>query len=298
MIAGFLFLASPVFLSSQSNDGPPSDLIGRLTGASRQGVRSGVFACGQETADYQQNRELADALVRKGTEALRDIETALGAIENHGQESKFAANANWLLVAYARIKGPAAFPRLRAMADNPHFEFLRFALDYSAAISLDLTSFVSSSEVLGIPMLCELVQEPRDTLNQFVAAWEKGVRHYLEASLGPEAKAALQSLMGNRTWANMRARIWPGSASQNVAVGYKFETPGWWSEREPQFQVDLATRIPADPDINTRFTNEAGISCGSMILRFSRSNGFPVAYHVDNVDIEHLLRLISSCAEK
>src|SRR5579862_7855880 len=200
MIAGFLLLASPVCLSSQSNDGPPSDLIERLTGANRQGVGFGVFTCGRETADYQQDRELADALVRKGTAALRDIEAALGAIENGGQESKFALNADWLLIAYARIKGPAALPRLRAMADNPHFGFLRFALDYSAAISLDLTSFVSSSQALGIPMLCQPVQEPRDTLNQFVAAWEKADRHYLEASLGPKAKAALQSLMGNRTW--------------------------------------------------------------------------------------------------
>jgi hypothetical protein len=300
VISGVLLLAAIFCANGQSTDASPSDLIKLLTrsdGQNEYGLRID-FSCGQAWADDQRNRKLADALVKNGVSALPDIEKALDAIGDYGEQSKFAVNAQWLLEAYARIKGHFAFPRLRAMLDNRHFAFLQFALDDSVATSLGLTSFLSASRLLGVPRSCNPIQEPRDTLDQFVVAWVRGDRQYLEATLGPEAKAALQSLIGNRTWASVRAGMWRGRSGHNVAVGYRFETAGWWSEREQPLQVRLDTRSPVNPEVDTAFTNASGVECGRRRVKFVKSGGVRVSYLIVNSDPEDLLQLITSCAAK
>lgn len=299
IMSGLLLLAAISCVNGgQSTDGSPADLINLLTQPAHLS-ESIFFSCGQAWADYQRNRKLADALVKHGASALPDIERALDAIGNYSEKSKFAVNAQWLLEAYARIKGPSAFPSLRAMSDNRHFAFLQFALDNSIATSLGLTSFLSASRLLGVPRSCNPIEEPRDTLDQFVVAWVRGDRQYLEATLGPEAKAALQSLIGNRTWTSMRAAMWRGKSVHNVAVGYRFETSGWWSEREQPLQVRLDTRSPVNPDVDTVFTNALGVECGRRRVRFVKTGEvIRVSYVIDTADPEDLLRLITSCAAK
>ena len=56
--------------------------------------------------------------------------------------SKFATNSGWLLLAYARIRGEDAYPKLMAMTRFDRLRFLRPSLDRAIALSLGLTSFV------------------------------------------------------------------------------------------------------------------------------------------------------------
>jgi hypothetical protein len=292
-----LLLTAVFCANGQSTDASSADLINLLTQPARLS-ESISFSCGRARADYQRNRRLADALVNNGVSALPDIERALDSIGHYGDKSKFAVNAQWLLEAYARIKGRSAFRRLHAMSDNPHFAFLQFALDNSVATSLALKSFLPASQPLGVPRLCNLIQEPRDTLDQFVVAWLRSDRQYLEATLGPNAKPALQSWIGERTWASVRAGMWRGRSGHNVAVGYRFETAGWWSEREQPLQVRLDTRSPVNPEVDTAFTNASGLECGRRRVKFVKSGGVRVSYLIVNSDPEDLLQLITSCAAK
>ena len=136
---------------------------------------------------------------------------------------------------------------------------------------------------------------PRDVLDQFILAWERNDQQWVEASLGPNAKAALQSLLNGRTWAKMRAELWRGKSDGRVAVGYRFVDSGWWSEREQPLPINLDARKPANPE--TLFTNSSGGECGRHSVRFlDADEGNHTIYRVDNPDLGDLLHVISSCA--
>src|SRR5262249_28332706 len=135
-----------------------------------------VFSCGLWNAD----RAAAQSLAKFGTRAATEIEQALDSIERRGRSSEFAVSAGWLLIAYARIKGPAAFSRLREMRSNPGLRFLALSLDESAALSLGVTSYVSSfREPLPVTH-CDRESDPRDGLDQFILAWERNDPSRLE----------------------------------------------------------------------------------------------------------------------
>ena len=283
-------------INGQTTEQPTSDLIKRLTYQSTDSLALGLFRCGRAFAADQENRIIADALVDRGTLALPDIERALSTIKKDGESSQFAYNSEWLLEVYARIRGRAAFPRLRAMTRIPRLGFLKSGISNAIAISLGLTSYVYASQPLGVPKMCSLVLEPADILNQLVLAWQKDNRQYLEASLAPRAKIALQSFMGNGTWESLRAQLWQGMPSDDVAVGFRFETSGWWSAREQPLQIHLDTRIPSNPKINTVFTTKGGVECASEQVEFAQSGDIHISYLVNNSDITRLLRAIASCA--
>jgi hypothetical protein len=90
-------------------------------------------------------RPLATALVDLGRPAIADIENALDSVGAKGAASPYAYRAGWLAMAYAKIVGPAAFPRLRRMKSGSpmHQNDLQTAI----AIALGLTSYVDGASV-------------------------------------------------------------------------------------------------------------------------------------------------------
>jgi hypothetical protein len=197
----FAFLASGLQGrgSSQAQQESPRDLVMFLTCQSDRPGKApflmGISSCGSATADYS----AAKSLARWGTAAIPDIEAALNSIEQHGESSEFALGAEWLLAAYAQIQGSAAYPRLRRMMRDPALGFLRIDLDGAAAISLGLTSYLSSSREPARMFHCLRGPQPRDALDQLILAWQRDDRSWLEGSLGPAARAALDSLLKGRT---------------------------------------------------------------------------------------------------
>jgi hypothetical protein len=254
-------------------------------------------------------RATAKALVQLGASASSALDEVLDSIERNGERSEFAYNGKWLLYAYAKIKGPAAFPRLKAMISNPTLGFLGAAQDQSIALSLALTSYVSGFHppdalrmVDGRVFFCR-PQEPRDALDQLIAAWESGDRRALEAVLGQNAKITLATLPDSKTWEEMRADIWHGKTSTDVAVGYRFKFSALWSEAEETLEEKSGysnlTTNARDVALETELKDNSGNDCRTVRVNFTRTAvARSSMYLVDNVDLPDLLRSITFCATR
>jgi len=263
-----------------------------------------TFDCGQSIKLAQEDRGTAVALAALGSSAASDIEGVLDSMVSVQQHS-LAASTGWLLYAYAKVMGPAAYPRLRSMASNSNFSAFQYTLDNSIALSLGLTSYVSPFRVPTRTFRCR-AQEPRDALDQLIVAWERNDRPWLSASLGPAAKAALKRLLKRKSWGAMRAELWHGKSGNGDAIGYRFETSGPWSEPEETLDEALArerisvdlSRVPADPKLDTAFKSKPGRDCEEHRIDFLTTRD-PIGramYLVNNSDLGDLLGLIASCS--
>jgi hypothetical protein len=286
---------------SQERERSASELIKRLTHQTDRPSGLGVSfgTCGSFGYVAAQDRSTVQSLVKLGASALPDIEVAFDSIENRGPASPFSYNAHWLLYAYAKIKGPEAFLRLREMRSDSQFMAYGSALDDSAALSLALTSYVSIWR-RGIDVSCRSPQ-PRDALDQMILAWERGDQALLERTLGPHARAALSSLLEDRTWDALRTQLWTAKPSDRIAVGYRFDVQGPWSQPletlEDRKPIDDVQEVE-EPELDTLFKDGSGKDCGRTRILFL-SPGFDSpnsSYLVDNADIGALLGLISRCA--
>jgi hypothetical protein len=292
----------------------PVDLIKFLTYQSVRPVslarEFGAFSCGSADAEGREDRAAAASLVKLGSSAIPSLEGAFDSLEEQGRRSEFSTGAAWLFYAYAKIEGPTALLRLRRMISNPGLNFLQPSLDYAVALSLGLTSYVSSSRQIpaGEMIYCD-GEMPRDTLDELVLAWERNNRSALEASLGPNARVALQSLLDKgRSWAAVRADLWRGKSGSDVAMGYRFDIAGRWAkpaetleqEQEEQAVVDVGRR-PVNLQFDTLLKGSSGGDCGRHAIKFLRSQStgsFVAKYLVDNSDLGDLLRSIAACAAR
>ena len=266
----------------QSAEKSPSDLIREM--AQRPPVIAG--SCGEFYHAAERDHADLESLVLFGASAIPVVEAALDSIDQKGQDSEFKNIGSSLLIADARLKGAAAFPRLREMRGDPRFAE-NIALDTAAAISLGLTSYVrvvsyyrqwiTADTLRGLRRsgndACSSPLTPQQALDFMILAWEKGDRALLEESLGPNARAALDSLLREKdgVWDYMRTRLWRITLTDKVAVGYRFGGP--------------------DGVFDIVFKDGAGKDCGRRRIRFLSPD-----LEIDNPDIEDLLSLISHCA--
>ncbi len=217
-----------------------AELIGYLTGPSSLEAQTVIDnPCGCVRAE----RRDALALASLGDAALPEIEKVLNKVDS-GRGTLIGLS--WLELAHARIKGPAAYERLRGLelnsktgSDGPFgFDSGRRNLDGAIALSLGLTSFVSA---LGSPsvvhaepfraLLCGKGEQPRVALDAFIKALERNDDFSFQARLGPDAKAALDSILKNETWSELRAGLLrEGKPLSDFAIGYLFDAAGPWSE--------------------------------------------------------------------
>ncbi len=256
----------------------------------------------------ERNRALANSLVALGSAAVPDLNSALDLIERQGQETLLTWNARWLLFAYAKIRGPKAYERLRTMADNPRLRFLSGDLDNSLALAIGLTSYVSASRVAHHSIGFQV--EPRYQLDAMILAWMHGNRTEMEEGLGPNARSSLKSLLAKRSWVDLEHQMWHGAPRSDAAIDYRFEIPGDWSQPEETLDQGLQDRrhhvklyeFPAEPKLVTQFVDKTGNNCVRREIRFVRSPAEPggtiMKYVVDDSDMEGLLRTISECGKR
>jgi hypothetical protein len=296
---------------SQLGDQSAVGLIRYLTyqsGRPGKAQREALFECGMDIAAARQDRKAANSLVKLGASAVPDIEMALDSMEKRGPQSPFIFNGSWLLIAYARIMGTAAYPRLQGMIGNPRLREYEYFLDTAAAISLGLTSYVDGfGEGYGVGVTC-WAKEPRDALDRLILAWERNDRASLEDSLGPRAKSALRSLLKDQTWRQLRSKLWHDWTGRGVAMGYRFDTPGPWAQPRETLDESLAaartnldtSRLTVDPKLDAVLSNKSGRDCGRQRVQFLTSEDslfhFLPMYLVDSSDLGNLLRSISACA--
>jgi hypothetical protein len=242
----------------------------------------------------ERQRPRAESLVRLGTSALPDIESALDSLENQGERSEVYPGANWLFFAYAKIKGPAALPRLHGLLGNHRLRGSGQAISMAVSLALGLTSYVPSS-LRPVALSCG-PEEPRDTLDQLILAWETGDRNRFEAILGPRATASFRSL---GSWDGARAELWHHPRGALVAMGYRFAGSSPYSEPQVTFEGSAARDVPLRPSGNpimeTSFVNGTGYAYGVLRLDFQGTTEF-AKYQIENDDISGLLRLIDLCA--
>jgi hypothetical protein len=256
------------------------------------------------------DRAVANALVAMGRVAVDDLDAAFDQVDRPGQKTSIAWNLRWLLFAYARIQGPAASQRLRAMVADPRFESLGDSLDNSLAIAFILTSYVSASRVWH-PFICCRSEEPRHSLDRLILAWMQNDRSRIEDELGPKARAALDLLLANHSWLAWRSKIWGDLSKPDAAMGFRFwlAASDDWSKPEETLDQGLQDRrrapngeqFPPDASLLTEFADRMGKDCGERrtirFVRVPRSGSDPrVKYVVDDEDLEGLLGAITVCA--
>jgi hypothetical protein len=254
----------------------------------------------------ERDRAAANSLVALGPAAIPDLEAAFDRI---GRQGPLPFRSKWLLFAYAKIRGRAAFQRLRAMADNPRWAYLSTELDGSLAVALGLTSYISASRI-AYSIAWRVPLEPRHALDQLILAWLKGDRPQVEEVLGPHARLALGSLAAGRSWPDLRDEMWRGASSSGSALGYRFDDHGDWSEPDETLDQGLQDRrffvsidpSLAEPDLLIQFVSISGGGCGSREIGFTRVGvveapvGGLTKYVIDDPDPKGLLRIITGCA--
>lgn len=231
---------------------------------------------------------------------MPEIDNAITSVEQDGIRSRFAPNAGWLLYAFAKIKGTAAYPRLRGLVGEPKLGFLQDALRNSISVALSLTSYVDSARPPQ-RALCRDA-EPRDALTQLIFAWETSDLQRLQSSLGTDAERALDLLLKGTNWGTFRARVSHNKAEGGV-IGYRLAGSGSWFEPEGASDAE-ATKPHAGGmsglfEIDTLFKDRSGNICGDRRLKFrevSVQGTHFVKYLVDNPDLADVLSLVASCS--
>lgn len=252
------------------------------------------------------NRDAANSLVALGSAAIPDLDSAFNQIERQGKGTPLAWHSSWLLFAYARIRGPAAYQRLRGMIENPKLRFLVNDLDNSLAFALGLTSYESASRVAYRQIGFRV--EPRYSLDAMILAWMQGNRTGMEEELGPNARSILRSLLAKRSWPDLENEVWHGPTDSGAGMGFRFEYPGDWSKPEETLDQKLQDRrryqnldqFPTEPKLPTQFVDKVGNKCVKREIRFVLAPAVPEGtgfrYFVDDEDLVGLLRTITGCA--
>lgn len=288
----------------QSARSTPEELIRWLTHQTEERRRPHAFSCGQDVED----RLVATSLAAMGERAAGPLEEALNSIEKLGQKSPFGGEGyQWVLVADAKVKGPASDERLRRMSCERKLAALGFGLDSAIALEQGITSHLTSSESPEVGVDCFRVSEPRKGLDQFILAWMRGDRRRFDESLGPRAQRSLDALLHEYTWGELWASYWKRDPGRHSAVGYLFVNAAVWGEPwvtlEAERKYAVGVVNARDPGLETQFKTSSGRDCGSMVIQFASGKregnvvSFPTLL-VDSPDISRMLRIVVNCASE
>jgi hypothetical protein len=244
-------------------------------------------------------RSIARELASRGEAAVPELDRVLGSIEADGEDSPFFDTSGWFLLAYARAQGSASVSRLIRMIRSPKLDSLHISLDRAIALSLGLTSYVSSGREGGQMIICRR-QEPKDALDEFLLALERGDRSDLESSIGPQARTALDRALEGKSWEAAHKELWHSPPGGQGAVGYLFDIRGRWSEPEETLE-DYRNDgddplIEAEVALDTQFKTSSGKDCAKYLVRFKKVSQFGRAkYLVDNIDLRSFIGSVGAC---
>jgi hypothetical protein len=185
------------------------------------------------------------------------------------------------------------------MLRSPKLDSLHISLDRAIALSLGLTSYVSSGREAGQMIICRR-KEPKDALDEFLLALVRGDRSELESSLGPEARTALDRLLEGKSWEAVYQELWPALPRGQSGVGYRFDIRGRWSEPEETLEQnrDDGDDPLTEPEValDSQFTTSTGKNCAKYLGGFKKVSQFGRArYLVDNTNLKDLISSIGVC---
>jgi hypothetical protein len=300
VFATAMLVIAPLGSKAQTEGQSAAALVKTLTDPSprSESVDWFVFGCGETEAD-RKDRTAAASLVALGTSALPEIEKAIDQITEHARRHVAVVNSWLILDAYARIKGPTAYPRLRGLIDDPNLAFLSSSIDEAVALAFGLTAYVSWSPGRGEPSTPPLFCRSKglkDALSQLILAWDGNAGSLFERSLGPSADAALKVLLNGKDWTMLRSQLWREEPGNEIAIGYGWSKTDEVSEVQ---RLNLGNVTGTNPGIETHFKSASGVDCGVHRIRFALVQSDQLlAFRVDNSDLKDLVALITSCASK
>ena len=305
-----------VSVLAQTDSQRARELIAHLTFESHQVSGDPAHADNHPSialAEYLQNRKTAQSLVALGAGAASQLNVALESLADAGTQSKYSRNAGWLMLAYARIEGEPAFYRLQRVGGAGKLAFLVPSFDRAAALALGLTSYVTSLRPIhiyfGAPEQWAFSRFhpdwPRDGLDTFILALEKGDDHVLELSLGSNARSAYQQLAATKWLQDIRLKF-KREQIAGSSIGYRFLVPGQIAEPEEPLadrppDILQAVRQPGIHQISTAFVTSRGSECRKITVDFESSpiaNAFPpgVRFLIDNRNLRELIKAIGDCS--
>jgi len=263
----------------------------------------GVAGCGEST-DYSRLRNLERALVAYGTSALPAIENAIDALQREPAVRVRSGRAvEWVLNAYAQIGKELAFRRIVQMIGDPDLASFRVELDRAAALSIGLTSYVSSLSASALAFHCGRGEEPRDSFSKMIYALERGDRLLLLSTLSPRTRSTLEKTLSSGDVGAFTGRS-PNTRS-STSIGYRFAISGQWAQPDETRVLGRAELIAAFQsdviEIRTMLITKSGRDCGSHLVRFITLGNTKVGtqrYMIDSSDLPDLLRDINSCLAK
>ena len=185
------------------------------------------------------------------------------------------------------------------MMRSPKLDSLHISLDRAIALSLGLTSYVSSGREGGPLIICRR-QEPRDALDELLLALERGDRSELESTLGPEAWMALDRLLVGKSWEAVYRELWPAAPTGQHAVGYLFDIHGRWPEPEETLVENRNDGddplTSAEIALDTQFKTSTAKNCAKYLVGFKEVSQFGrVRYLVNNTNLGDLIQSIKTC---
>ncbi len=244
--------------------------------------------------DLKRNRA-AMRLVAMGDSALPAVEKALTQLEREGESSQVEPGAYWLLYAYARLKGRAGYDRLKGMLLSPQLQTLHYLVEEAIAVSLDLTSFRSSSDDVRVFEKWPN-NLPQDALNEFLGAWISGDRKAMESSMSPWTKPGMARLLETQPWEKLRQELLRESPEPVVLFGFRLSPPDLG---RPPFTALYAGQpspdrvIPSEGNVDLFTGNHY---CARFRFRFVDLGN--QHFSVESEDIRALLQQLGKCLSR
>ncbi len=252
-----------------------------------------------------EDRRAGIALAQMGPSALSHIERALTSIEREGRPNWQASGVEWLLYAYARIKGHEGYNRLRRMLGNSKLKPFVQQIERAMAVSLQVTSFRTSLHGSRVkdPLSGGMAQ---DALDQLILAWILGDQEAFEEVLSPRAKGAFTELLRSNSWNNLRQNFLYEGQDSIVCFGYRLPLfPGALRSLDPLQPYPAGAQLTyrsqqGEAQVEVELFKEDSF-CGHVhiFLTDTKDNSFwGQRVQVDNTDIEALLRYLRPCVVK
>ena len=223
-----------------------------------------LLGCGPLRREAREAEDAVRRLVSLGADAQGELELVLDSVARDGLSSVHASILYVTAWAYAAIRGPAAFPRIAALANDPRLKDYRSTWDAALGRALGVTSLVSESR-RDVPVLHCLPPKPSEILDELMIALWRGNSAAVLRVLHPSSTRSFRALQKTTAWKQAVGRpIGPGVWRYSMSNSGSWATE-FWIPRDPHWFAKASDR-----EYRVDFVGEAGTVCASETVSLVR----------------------------
>jgi hypothetical protein len=255
------------------------------------------------------SKHAALALIAMGDTARPYLERAVNDLEAGGSVNP--CGIEWLLYAYARVKGASGYERLSRMLERPQLSSHSRAIEIAMAGSMEFTSVISSrdkhghlygqtEQLGGLPPFVI----PQQALDSIILGLLRAEEKLVHGALSQRAQQSLKRIVDTDGWSRQqRKRLAPDAQNSLLLVTYRLTLPnGIVEPLRPDFRVSTNFQ-DRQLDGTVEFYTGRNI-CASQRIRFIdlqgrvETRGYPDWKFVIDGDIDALLTSIGKCVQQ